>query len=199
MRVLGALVGVLLAAGCAAAAPQAAEPTPTPSAVADLIVAPEGRRAGYDRSLFDEGVDADGDGCHTRCEVLERQRRADLPGLAGGGWLSSYDGYTTDDAGELEVDHVVALAEAWDSGASTWTAELRAAFANDLDTPELLAVTAATNRSKGDRDPAEWQPPSRASWCDFGAAWVAVKVHWGLTADRAEVDALTNLLRDCPT
>ena len=71
------------------------------------------------------------------------------------------------------------------------------AFANDLDSGQLVAVTAATNRSKSDRDPADWQPPNRDAWCEWGAAWIGVKAKWDLTADRAEVDALTNIMRGC--
>jgi hypothetical protein len=167
-------------------------------ALATVVVASEGPRAGYDRGLFQHWTDDDGDGCDTRCEVLARERRTDLPGLAAG-WWSAYDGYTTDDPGELDVDHVVALAEAWDSGASSWDPARRRAFANDLTTPgALVAVTAATNRSKSDRDPAEWQPPNRDAWCGFGTGWVRTKATWGLTADAAEVAALRNILRGCP-
>lgn len=181
--------------------PTAEPPPATPGWQADLaslVVAPEGPREGYDRELFKHWIDADGDGCNTRCEVLERQRSASLPGLGAGGWLSIYDGYSTDDPSELDIDHVVALGEAWDSGASVWDATRREAFANDLDSPQLIAVTAATNRSKSDRDPASWQPPNRSAWCEWGAAWIGVKAKWGLSADRAEVDALTNIMRGCP-
>jgi hypothetical protein len=166
--------------------------------LASLTVAPEPLREGYDRDLFKHWTDADGDGCDTRCEVLERQRVTTLPGLAAGGWLSIYDGYSTDDSSEFDVDHVVALGEAWDSGASGWNDERREAFANDLDSGQLVAVTAATNRSKSDRDPADWQPPNRDAWCEWGAAWIEVKAKWDLTADRAELDALTNIMRGCP-
>ena len=166
------------------------------SLVGRLAVADEGPRAGYAAALFRHWTDVDGDGCDTRCEVLAAQRRTDLAGLPGGGWLSIYDGYTTSDPSELEIDHVVALAEAWDSGASSWDADRREAFANDPD--ELLAVTLATNRSKSDRDPAKWQPPNRDAWCQFGTTWTRVKLKWGLTADPAEVRALQNMLTGCP-
>ena len=74
----------------------------------------------------------------------------------------------------------------------------RQAFANDLDDPgALIAVTAATNRSKSDRDPASWQPPNEEAWCEFAAAWVTTKARWGLTADNAEVAALRNMLTGC--
>lgn len=166
------------------------------SLVARLTIADEGPRAGYAATLFRHWIDADGDGCDTRCEVLAAQRRSDIAGLPDGGWISIYDGYTTPDPSELEIDHVVALAEAWDSGASSWDADRREAFANDPD--ELLAVTLATNRSKSDRDPAKWQPPNRDAWCRFATTWTRVKLTWGLTADPAEVRALTNMLRGCP-
>lgn len=166
--------------------------------VDQLTVAPEGSGAGYDRDLFDHWIDVDHDGCHTRCEVLEAEKRYDLPGLPQGGWLSIYDGYSTDDASELDVDHVVALSEAWRSGADRWDANRRRAFANDLDEPDaLIAVTASTNRSKSDRDPASWQPPNSGAWCQFGLGWVRVKIKWELTADDAEVRALRNILRGC--
>lgn len=180
------------------------KPTPAPPAssasalIDQLSVAPEGSGAAYDRDLFDHWIDEDGDGCHTRCEVLEAERRTDLPGLPGGGWLSIYDGYSTDDSSELDVDHVVALGEAWRSGADTWDAARRRAFANDLDEPDaLIEVTASTNRSKSDRDPASWQPPNRDAWCQFGLGWARVKIKWNLTADEAEVRALRNIVAGC--
>jgi hypothetical protein len=168
--------------------------------ISQLAIGPERSSSGYSRSQFGEGwADADGDGCRTRCEVLERDRRATLPGLAGGGWLSAYDGYTTDDPTELDIDHVVALDEAWRSGASAWTRQRRVAFANNLDDPvALTAVTAASNRSKGAKDPARWQPSNRDDWCGYVSAWVGVKLAWGLGADPAEERALTNMSRGCP-
>lgn len=181
-------------------APTTSTVAPADGAVAwveRLVVQPEGGDAGYERALFEHWIDADGDGCDTRCEVLTAERRTDLPGLAAG-WLSIYDGYSTDDPSELDVDHVVALAEAWRSGASTWDAARRRAFANDLDEPDaLIAVTAATNRSKGDRGPAEWQPPNHAAWCQWALGWTRTKVTWGLTADEAEVRALRNIVAGC--
>jgi len=174
--------------------------------ISQLTVAPEGSIAGYDRARFGTWTDADGDGCDTRAEVLLRQSRVppqvDPFGctVVAGEWLSSYDGHTTDDPAELDIDHVVALAEAWRSGAAAWDEGRRHAFANDLDQPgELVAVTAGANRSKGDQDPASWRPPNRASWCDFGIGWLKTKLKWGLTADEAEVRALRDMLRDCPT
>lgn len=165
--------------------------------LAALVVEPERSGAGYQRELFGGWIDVDHNGCNTRCEVLNAERRTDLAGLSFG-WYSLYDGYTTDDPSELDIDHVVALGEAWRSGADGWDADRRRAFANDLDDPgALIAVTAATNRSKSDKDPARWQPPNRDGWCEWGTAWLRVKVTWNLSADRAEADALRNILRGC--
>lgn len=180
-----------------APAPGAPVPTDVDGLLTALVVAPEGSNDGYARSLFEHWIDADHNGCDTRCEVLNAERRTDLPGLHAG-WLSLYDGYSTDDPHELDIDHVVALAEAWRSGAGQWDTARRRTFANDLDDPgALVAVTAATNRSKGDKDPARWQPPNRDGWCQWAVSWLRVKVTWGLTADPGEVDALRNILRDC--
>jgi hypothetical protein len=168
-----------------------------------LAVAPERAADSYDRSLFEHWIDADGNGCDTRAEVLRRQSldpaQVDPYGcrVLAGTWVSIYDEYATDDPSELEIDHVVALAEAWRSGAHAWDAATRRAFANDLHPGALLAVTAASNRSKSDRDPASWQPPSRAGWCEFGVGWTTTKLRWGLSADEAEVQALRNIVRGC--
>lgn len=162
-----------------------------------LHVAPQGPMTGYSRSLFEHWIDADSNSCNTRCEVLRRQRRPALPGLPDGGWISGYDGYSTPNRSELDIDHVVPLGEAWSSGAASWDPTMRRAFANDLESGELRAVTEASNRSKGDRDPARWQPSARSFWCQYVTDWVSVKLRWGLTADPAEVRALTNMSRGC--
>lgn len=169
-----------------------------------LRVAPEGPRAGYRRELFPHWGDAEGDGCNTREEVLIRQSaspaQVDPYGcrVLAGDWTSRYDGVHTTDPADLEIDHVVALAEAWDSGASGWTTARRRAFANDLDHPELLAVSSASNQAKSDSDPAQWQPSRAEGGCQYARDWIAVKRAWDLTADQAEADALRRLLATCP-
>ncbi|MDQ3573609.1 MAG: HNH endonuclease family protein [Actinomycetota bacterium] len=170
-----------------------------------LTFAPERPRLGYDRSLFPHWSDLDRDGCDTREEVLISESftpaQVDPSGcrVVAGDWLSPYDGRRTNLPRDLDVDHVVALAEAWDSGADGWDTARRQAFANDLENPvSLIAVTSAANRSKGDEDPAQWQPPRREAWCSFATDWVTVKIRWGLSADAAEVRALEVLLKACP-
>src|SRR5207249_3712115 len=131
----------------------------------------------------------DHDGCDTRCEVLAAQRHSD------GTWLSEWDGYVTSNPSELQIDHVVALAEAWDSGADHWTDTQRDTFADDRS--NLLAVTAAANERKGDSDAAQWFPSRAEADCLWASTVVRVKAAWALSVDQAEHDALANLLRTC--
>jgi hypothetical protein len=171
--------------------------------LAVLVTAPEDR-TGYDRSLFRHWIDADGDGCDTRREVLiaEAVVAPTVGGgcsLLGGEWISAYDGLVLTDASQLQIDHVVALAEAWDSGASAWTADRRMRFANDLDVSwALIAVSGTSNQSKSDKDPADWLPPNPGDLCTFVSAWIAIKVRWQLAVDPTERDALTGLVGECP-
>ncbi|WP_343041894.1 HNH endonuclease family protein [Streptomyces typhae] len=91
------------------------------------------------------------------------------------------------------------LAESWDSGASTWTAKEREAYANDLDDPRaLIAVTATSNRSKADKDPAQSMPPAAGYRCQYATTWITVKTRWQLSVDPAEAAALTHILGECP-
>jgi lamin tail-like protein/uncharacterized protein DUF1524 len=169
-----------------------------------LRVAPEGPRTGYQRELFTHWVDADHNGCDTREEVLKTESRSpaqvDPYGckVLEGDWYSLYDGLTFTDPAELDIDHMVPLAEAWDSGAASWGAGRRQAFANDLDHPQALrAVSASSNRSKSDLDPGQWKPTRDAAWCEYANDWVTVKKAWDLTADPNEVDDLRLMLRTC--
>ena len=157
----------------------------------------------YDRSLFRHWVDEDGDGCNARREVLiaeaiEAPTIGDRCDLIGGLWYSAFDGVTTDDDSSFDVDHMVPLSEAWDSGANEWSSERRRAFANDLDLPQaLIAVSASSNRSKGDKDPADWLPPLRSYHCQYVEDWVRVKVKWELSVDQREFSAIRSLLATC--
>lgn len=169
--------------------------------LAGLIVAEE-VRGGYERDLFKHWIDDDRDGCNTRFEVLIAESLVDVsvgPSCKlSGAWLSLYDGVTTDDSGDFDVDHMVPLQEAWQSGAHGWSAELRARYANDLEHPQaLIAVSASSNRSKGAKDPAEWLPPDASVHCGYAWDWVLVKTLWSLTVDQAELDALTRILSGC--
>ena len=119
--------------------------------------------------------------------------------VSGGQWFSYYDDLYIPDAGKIDIDHLVPLAEAWDSGASHWDKARRQAYANDLGHQvPLIAVTAKSNRSKSDQDPSTWMPPAQASHCRYIAEWVAVKTRWGLTVDETERTALTSIAETCP-
>lgn len=195
--VVAGLVSVVTAAPAQAAVSQ-----PLRTMVASLPVATE-VRTGYDRDLFNHWVDADGDGCNARYEVLIAEATtAPSVGsgcvLSGGRWSSYYDGATWTDPADLDIDHMVALAEAWDSGARSWTSAQRQSFANDLgDARTLAAVTDNVNQAKGDRDPAEWMPSVSAVTCRYITEWTAVKTRWGLTVDSAEKSALTSYAASC--
>ncbi len=170
--------------------------------LARLKTAPE-RPDGYDRDLFEHWVDADHDGCTTRGEVLmaesETTAQVGEDCAVTGSWRSVYDGVITTKPSSLDIDHVVPLKEAWDSGAWAWTSSGRRRFANDLgDWRALRAVTAASNRSKGDKDPAQWLPPLTSFHCTYATDWVVVKVRWSLRVDAGERSALRGILSECP-
>jgi hypothetical protein len=187
----------------AATAPRDAVTLPVRDALAQLPVRIEDR-TGYERSKFRHWTDADQDGCNTRAEVLKTealitpQQGANCK-LTGGQWYSPYDDRYLRGPSGLDIDHLVPLAEAWDSGASTWTAKEREAYANDLgDNRALIAVSAASNRSKADKDPSTWLPPTEGYRCQYVTNWVADKTRWGLSIDLEEQTALTGALSRCP-
>jgi hypothetical protein len=180
-------------------------PTDIRRALTVLVVDDRRPPDGYSRDLFPVWLDLDGDGCDARVDVLVQESltppQVDRTGscaVLAGDWRSRYDGALVSDPAELDIDHLVPLAEAWRSGADTWTADRRAAYANDVDDPEqLVAVTASSNRSKGDRDPSEWRPPDHSDWCWYATSWIRVKVRWHLSVDTAERDALGQMLETC--
>lgn len=201
LSILTALTSVTPSSAMAAAAePPTTFQAPVAAAARALAVAHE-VRAGYARSRFRHWVDADGDGCDTRDEVLIAEA-LDPPtvgtgcALGGGRWTSIYDGVDADAPAGFDIDHLVPLAEAWDSGARHWDPDTRERFANDLGDPRaLVAVTASSNRSKADRDPAEWLPDRDR--CGYVADWIAVKLRWRLTVDPVERAILVGWADDC--
>lgn len=189
------------------APPTAAPPTTDASGavlvsalLSEITVAPE-RSGGYDRSLFRHWTTSNG--CTTRSRVLIR----DSAGTAvvnssctvtGGTWFSPFDGVWIDVPRSLDIDHVVPIAEAWRSGARDWDESTRRAFANDLSDPRsLIAVSASSNRSKGDRDPAGWLPSHREYRCEYVGTWVAIKHTWELSIDAQERAAIVQVLDGC--
>jgi len=156
--------------------------------------------SGYSRSAFRHWT-RQADGCTTRQLVLIREaiggRRSGCE-MVDATWKSRYDGVTTSNPSTFDIDHFVPLKEAWVSGASTWSAAKRQAFANDLaSTNTLIAVSASSNRSKGDKDPSKWLPPDPAQQCWYVKRWQAVKKAWKLTMDAAERSAIARVLKTC--
>jgi hypothetical protein len=175
-------------------------PTPVSASTLELVVA-EDKSTGYNRSLFKHWIDADKNGCNTRAEVLIEEaivkpKIGPKCKLTGGKWISAFDGKTITKASQLDVDHMVPLAEAWRSGAWKWTSAQRQSFANDLENSEaLIAVTASTNRSKGDKDPSLWMPAK--DQCVYTQNWISVKIKYSLTVDPQEVKKLNSLVSTC--
>ncbi|MFB7271212.1 HNH endonuclease family protein [Streptomyces sp. NPDC056244] len=184
---------------------QAAMPTPVSAATArsylgQLTVRAEGSTSGYSRDLFPHWITQSGS-CDTREVVLKRDGTNVVQNSScqatSGSWYSQYDGATWSAASDVDIDHMVPLAEAWTSGASSWSTSQRQSFANDLTRPQLIAVTDNVNQSKSDRDPAEWLPPRTAYRCTYVRAWVQVKYYYNLSVDSAEKSALTSVLNGC--
>ncbi|MCC3763266.1 HNH endonuclease family protein [Glycomyces sp. TRM65418] len=181
----------------------AVDPAALTADIEALAVAEE-RDEGYDRSLFPHWRDDDGNGCDARDDVLIAQDRsgnlteADCDGAMTGEWVSMYDAETVTDSGDIDIDHFVPLKEAWGSGAVDWTTEDRQAYANWQENAwHLIAVTASSNRSKSDKDPAEWMPEDETVWCAYVWAWVEVKTEWDLSVDEAERAALLDYAARC--
>jgi hypothetical protein len=167
--------------------------------LAGLTVAAPRPMTGYSRDHFPHWSSEDG--CTVRQTVLRRDGRdvrvdEDCQPVSGT-WLSAYDGVEFTEAGDLDIDHMVPLANAWRSGADTWTDEERETFANDLTHPQLIAVGARVNREKGDQSPDEWQPPAEDFHCVYARAWTAVKDVYALTITADERDRLGTMLDTC--
>jgi hypothetical protein len=205
LSILAALTAVVASVGLFnGPTASAALPTPVSAAtartyLASLTVATE-NRTGYDRDLFPTWDTIEGT-CNTREYILKRDGTNVTTDSActatSGSWYSPYDGATWSAASDVDIDHLVPLAEAWDSGASKWTTAQREALANDVTRPQLLAVTDNVNQSKGDQDPATWVPSRTAYVCTYVRAWVQVKHYYNLSVDSAEKSALTNYLASC--
>ncbi|ATL83452.1 lipoprotein [Streptomyces malaysiensis subsp. malaysiensis] len=177
------------------------------SAVASLTVKGRAPKTGYERDEFGSSwVDTDDNGCGTRDDILKRDLKdvkfRDGHCLVASGTLTD-DPYTGRDVrfvrgrSKVDIDHVVALSDAWQKGALKWDRDKRLAFANDP--LNLIAVDASANRRKGDGDAATWLPPNTAYRCDYVARQVAVKKVYGLWVTGAEKAAMRRVLGGCPT
>lgn len=170
------------------------------SELATLTVAADGSMDGYDREKFPHWHTVEG-ACNTREAVLQRDGDGVEVGTdcapTSGSWTSPYDGDTWTAPGDVDIDHMVPLAAAWRSGAADWTEAEREAFANDMNSPQLWAVTDNVNQSKGDQTPDTWKPPLESEWCRYASAYTHVKYTYDLTVNTAEQGALTEMLATC--
>lgn len=218
-----ALTGALLTAGCTSpTASEDAKPggekastgVSALEAVDELTVKGRSPKTGYSREQFGRGwVDTDGNGCGTRDDILKRDLseetfRGGGDGAGGGEGCQVVKGVLDDPytgrsitfarggRSEVDIDHVVALSDAWQKGAQKWAKDKRVEFANDP--LNLLAAEASANRTKGDADAATWLPPDRSFRCAYVARQVAVKKKYGVRVTEAEKDAMVRVLEGCP-
>lgn len=197
---LAAAVAVVTATPAAAYPPDPPGESAARQHLAALTVAAEGSMAGYDREKFPHWSSRSGN-CDTRESVLGRDGVNVTTGSDcypdTGRWYSVYDQQWVEDPSDVHIDHVVALAEAWRSGADDWSTAKRENFANDMSTQQLIAVSGESNMSKSDEDPAQWLPDNNGYYCMYARSWINVKYSWNLTVNPAEQDALSSLLDTC--
>ena len=118
--------------------------------------------------------------------------------VSSGRWIGPYTGMVVIEPGNLDIDHVVSLANAHHSGGWAWSREQKEAYANDLDHEGHLTVsTSFANRSKGSDGPEDWRPPDTGYWCNYAVDWVTIKQGWGLSATEEELNALQEMLATC--
>jgi len=156
---------------------------------------------GYDRDRqFGGWGDADGNGCNTRQDVL-RWWVGTEAGRSGctvsGPFTDPYTGQVVQarPGPGVQIDHVVALREAWNSGAAGWEQTRRIAYANDRR--HLIPTDGAVNEDKSAKPPQEWMPPDSGYWCEFAAVRVGVQSYYGLSVTAPEVEALERALATC--
>jgi hypothetical protein len=180
-------------------------PEPPPAEIArnelgDLNVEAPHSMTGYSRAKFPHWAKQYGE-CDTREVVLQRDGQNvvqdDKCRAVQGTWHSEYDGKALTAASQVDVDHMVPLAAGWRAGADRWDNARRKQFANDLNHSQLIAVSAASNRSKGDQTPDLWKPPLHSYWCTYSRAWIDVKYVYQLNVTEAEKTALREMLDTC--
>jgi Protein of unknown function (DUF1524) len=200
--VAGTTVSIALVSPASATPPNIPSKATAQAELNALTVAAEGSTSGYSRDLFPHWITISGS-CNTRETVLRRDGSGVTVDSAcrpiSGSWFSPYDGATWTNPSDVDIDHIVPLAEAWRSGANAWTTSRRQSFANDLTRPQLIAVTDNVNQAKGDQDPSTWQPPRTAYRCTYAKMWIHTKSYWGLRLQSSEKSALQGMLNTCAT
>lgn len=159
----------------------------------------------YDRGEWRHWTDEDGDCQDARQEVLIEESEIPVTyedsrecRVESGQWTGLYTGEKFTDPGNLDIDHMVPLANAHDSGGWAWDADKKRSYANDLSyAGHLIAVKSSANRSKGRKGPEEWKPEDESYWCQYAVEWITIKNAWELTATDAESSSLAEMLRTC--
>jgi Protein of unknown function (DUF1524) len=179
--------------------------------LSELRVRPAGSMSGYSREEFPHWSDArefgwklpggtpDPESCDARDAALIRDGREERVeaycDVVNGNWFDPYGGRSYTDPGDIDIDHIVPLANAWRSGASSWSTTERESFANAPR--DLLSVDDGLNQSKGDKGPEAWKPPRKAYWCVYAKRWIGIKHYWSLSVTGAERSALKQMLGTC--
>ena len=159
----------------------------------------------YSRSQWKHWADADGDCQDARQEVLIAESLVEVTfqtpkecRVETGRWYGAFTGTYVDVPGDLDVDHLVPLKNAHNSGGWRWSPERKAEYANYLEDPDhLIAVTSGANRSKGAKGPEDWRPPDQGYWCEYAVNWTEIKARWGLTMTREESRSVMEMLGTC--
>lgn len=182
------------------------DPAEARQALQELEVAPAGTMAGYSREKFPHWSNAQEYGwgarfssCDARDAALirdgENVQVAEGCDVVSGEWLDPYTGNTYTDPSEIDIDHVVPLANAWRSGASSWDEQQRELYANAPGV--VLSVEDNANQEKGDKGPEAWKPPRREYWCEYAIRWVGIKAEYELSVNAQEKTALEAMLDTC--
>ena len=159
----------------------------------------------YNRSEWNHWIDTDKDCQNARHEVLIEESLEPVEfktdkkcQVKSGKWFAAFSGQEVTDATKLDIDHMVPLKNAHDSGGWSWDKDRKKAFANDMEYQDhLIAVTVSANRKKGAKGPEDWKPPNKVYWCDYAIDWVQIKMEWDLTATQLEWEALQRMLKTC--
>ena len=214
LREIEAAGGTTRQASSGGSGPSTATGAPAPPSAQEaeqhlsgLTVAPAGSMSDYSRELFPHWA-SDGtvfgwnepDGsCDVRDDALIRDGQGvqidEDCSFVTGEWTGPYTGAILASSGEVDIDHVVPLANAWRSGASGWSTADRERYANDPSV--LLATDDGTNQEKGDKGPEAWKPPNKGYWCEYSRRWINIKSTWGLTITSPEKAALKEMLSTC--
>ncbi|MEX2444526.1 MAG: HNH endonuclease family protein [Alkalispirochaeta sp.] len=170
-----------------------------------IAVEPEYSEGGYDRDDWPHWSSVPGSCFTVRDKALAEESWVPVTTVeAYGGrcrvteglWRDPYTGREFTDSQDVDVDHVVPLAEAYESGGHAWSRGRRRAYANELaDENHLMIVYDRENQAeKGKRDPAEYLPPNDEFLCDYLEAWAGIKARWDLSVDRAEAEAINHAM-----